>query len=90
MNVQSIKLNDQISWNQVKGEIFVIDTISGEYHTFNETGNLIWKAITKQATFNDIIKKLTSKYNIDNHKAAEELKRFIDKLIRIGLLKKEN
>jgi len=49
-------------------------------YTLNETGAFIWEQINGKRDIEEIISLLTDEYDIDNHKAEEDVFSFVDNL----------
>ena len=54
--------------------------------TLNDTGVFIWKILQKGCDYDELIEKMVSEYDIDEHTAQSDANEFIDKLKGAGFL----
>ncbi len=71
---------------KVGREFVLVNEKSGEYHTFNYVGSVIWDAILQSKPTSEIVKILCEQFDVDVEKALLETQQFIDKLQQQGLL----
>lgn len=50
----------------------------------NEIGAMLWQLIDEGADEAALVKAVTDKYEVDAEKAAEDVKRFVQRLVREG------
>ena len=79
---------------EVAGQNMVIATgeASKDFHgmiKLNNTGKEIWQGLQEGLTETDIAKALQEKYEIDEEKALQDTKEFIDKMLEMGFVVNE-
>lgn len=53
----------------------------------NETGAFLWKILESGATEEELVKKLTEEYDVDEETAKKDVGKFVAKLAEANLLK---
>lgn len=48
--------------------------------TLNESGAFFWNALLKDTTVDEVVKKVTSEYDVDESKARADVEKFINLL----------
>ncbi len=79
---------------EVAGQNMVIATgeASKDFHgmiKLNNTGKEIWQGLQEGLSETDIAKGLQGKYEIDEEKALQDTKEFIDKMLEMGFVVNE-
>ena len=79
---------------EVAGQNMVIATgeASKDFHgmiKLNYTGKEIWQGLQEGLSETDIAKGLQEKYEIDEEKALQDTKEFIDKMLEMGFVVNE-
>ena len=54
--------------------------------TVNEVGADLWKMLQSDVTFEDLLQGILSEYDVDEETAREDIREFLDTLIRGGIL----
>ena len=55
--------------------------------TLNETGAFLWKQLEEEKSVEDLVKSMTSEYDVDNDTAEKDIAKFIEIIRSAGLLK---
>jgi hypothetical protein len=83
----SIQLrSERLEWREVDGEIVALDLDDSEYLAINPAGGLLWPALARGCTHEQLVATLVREYGIDSQIAARDVDAFIDGLDRRGLL----
>ena len=56
--------------------------------TLNESGAFFWNALLKDTTVDEVVKKVTSEYDVDESKARTDVEKFINLLRENNLIEK--
>ena len=48
--------------------------------TLNESGAFFWNALLKDTTVDEVVKKVTSEYDVDEERAKADVEKFIEQL----------
>ncbi|MDY5376783.1 MAG: PqqD family protein [Eubacterium coprostanoligenes] len=54
--------------------------------TLNESGAFFWNALLKDTTVNEVVKKVTSEYDVDEERAKADVEKFIEQLRENNLI----
>ena len=81
-----MEINKDIISREIDKECYLIDPKRRILHTFNETGNFIFKLISKKHTSDEIINKISEEFQIDKKEAEKDLNDFISKLKENGII----
>ncbi|HUQ47878.1 MAG TPA: PqqD family protein [Gemmatimonadaceae bacterium] len=81
-----IKLRDSVEWRHVEAEILALDTSSSTFFNSNRAGALLWSALSKGRTREQLAGDLVAKYGIDSHTAQRDVNTFLAALRKHGLL----
>lgn len=54
--------------------------------TLNESGAFFWNALLKDTTVDEVVKKVTSEYDVDEERAKTDVEKFIEQLRENNLI----
>lgn len=54
--------------------------------TLNESGAFFWNALLKDTTVDEVVKKVTSEYDVDEERAKADVEKFIEQLRENNLI----
>ena len=54
--------------------------------TLNESGAFFWNALFKDTTVDEVVKKVTSEYDVDEERAKADVEKFIEQLRENNLI----
>lgn len=54
--------------------------------TLNESGSFFWDCLTSDTSVEEVVKKVTSEYDIDENTARKDIENFVDMLRNNNLL----
>lgn len=54
--------------------------------TLNESGAFFWNALLKDTTIDEVVKKVTSEYDVDEERAKADVEKFIEQLRENNLI----
>jgi hypothetical protein len=80
---------ERVDWREIDDEIVALDLESSTYLSINRTGRLIWSALERGATRDELLESLTRTYRVDRKRAAADLDAFLAGLRERGLLSSE-
>lgn len=75
-----------IHWREIDGEIIALETRGSRYVTANGAGTLLWRALVRGATHEELAGELVREYGIDRERALADASRFVAALEDQGLL----
>jgi len=77
---------DAVDWREVDGQVVGLLAGSFSHVTINATGALLWRALERGATRDDLVGALTAAYPLDRAQAECDVDGFIAGLRERGLL----
>lgn len=75
-----------VTWQQIDGELVILDLQTSRYLTTNAVGALLAKHLTDERTMEDLIDFLLSNYSIDRDTAERDVQAFVAQLESKDLL----
>lgn len=54
--------------------------------TLNESGAFFWEALKKETTIDEVVKKVTDEYEVDEETAKADIESFVDMLRKNNLI----
>ena len=79
---------DRLHWLETDGEVVALDEESLVYLNANPTGAVLWRALAKGATREELIQSLVAEFEVDDTTAAVDVDRFLADLDARGLLER--
>lgn len=71
--------NDQVVFTDFDGhEGILVDLNTKKYYQLNETAMLVWKALEKKRTFDEIVNEVTNTYDVSSEHARNSVTRLLD------------
>ncbi|MHC4455458.1 MAG: PqqD family protein [Planctomycetota bacterium] len=82
------KIEDDVAWDRIEEEIFIILTRNDEEKVYklNKTAGFLWENCDGRKTVKELIDELTRKYDVDEKKAIDDTKKFIDQMKKLNLI----
>lgn len=71
------------------GEGVLVDLNSKKYFQLNETAVIVWRGLEDGLTFEEIVGRITSAYEVADARAADSVRRTLDNFRDLGLAKQE-
>lgn len=84
--------SEDIVAREIEGELIIVPLVSGiadmeeELFTLNETGREIWRRLDGKRKLEDIVKELSTEYNIPPVQIAKDTVGLVEELVRRGIL----
>jgi hypothetical protein len=82
----TIRLTDRISFVEIEGRQFLLDSRRSTYYAVNETGMQLWSALRKGATEAELRRMLIEELGGPEESASSDIARFLKQLDDHGLL----
>lgn len=77
---------DDLTWQELDGEIVVLDLRSSKYYVINGSGTRLWERLAANASTEDLALELETTYALPPATAREHVSDFVSDLERKGLL----
>ena len=83
---RTIKISDNVTFQSIENNIYILDINNGEYYKLSETASMIWKEISQGSSINDIKFKLKSLFH-NNDKIYDDIDEAIKDFLDLNLIK---
>jgi hypothetical protein len=83
---QKIARSDNFVFNEVDGELVMMNIETGAYASLNETGKSIWGFLDAPKSISEIVSSLIEEYEIDQATCEKEVLPFIQNMIKSEVL----
>jgi coenzyme PQQ synthesis protein D (PqqD) len=77
---------ENVTWQEIDGELVILDLQRSTYLTTNVVGAQLAKYLTEDRSLDDLVDLLVSTYGIDTETATRDAEAFIQQLISKDLL----
>jgi len=84
------KIKEGVVWEEINGEITVLDPEQGKYFILNKTAGEVWKKMKKSLGKTELIGKLGLIYMGGEKKIFRETEELLENLVKMKILKKVN
>ena len=81
-------MSDQLSC-ALNGEIAILNYTSKLYFGLTNVGAFIWQLLESSTDLATLTQAVTEEFDVDNVRCAADIKRFLQDLIAVGLLRIE-
>lgn len=78
--------SDGVTWQEIDGELVLLDLTTSAYLTTNAAGTLLAKALVDGAERDELVSALVDEYGIDSGRAGTDVDDFIAQLRHRDLL----
>jgi hypothetical protein len=75
-----------ISWQEIDGELVILDLVHSVYLTTNVSGAFLTKLLVEDRSRDELVTALAEEFAIEPDRAAADVDDFLDLLRRRGLL----
>jgi hypothetical protein len=75
-----------LHWREIDEEVIALEARASSYLAVNPAGTLLWRALSRGASQEDLAAELVSAYGIDLARAREDTRHFLADLEAQGLL----
>jgi hypothetical protein len=76
----------ELSWREIDGEVVAIDVQTSTYFSANSSGAILWQMLSEGATHDELVERLTARFEIDRERAETDVAAFVGALHARGLL----
>jgi hypothetical protein len=83
--VYRLRVNPDVVWAEVDGELVLLDARTGNYYGLNRVGADIWRLLTQACPTEAILGYLLDSYEVEPGPAERDLADFLADLMASGL-----
>ncbi|WP_339924727.1 PqqD family protein [uncultured Cyclobacterium sp.] len=80
MTSKQISRSDSYVFNEIEGDIVMMDVSNGSYATLNETGKSIWLLLENPKTIGEITEALLAEYEVSKEQCEKTVNEFLKKM----------
>ncbi len=80
--------SDRLHWLEADGEVIALDEEALVYLNANPSGAVLWQALAKSATREELVEGLLAEFDVDEATASSDVDRFLADLDARGLLER--
>ena len=80
MTSKQISRSDSYVFNEIEGDIVMMDVSNGSYATLNETGKSIWLLLENPKTISEITEALLAEYEVSKEQCEKTVNEFLKKM----------
>lgn len=78
---------DGVTWQEIDGELVLLDLERSVYLTTNASGALLTKLLVEERSLDDLADALVTEFAIDRSDAVRDAQTFVDELVEHKLLR---
>ena len=83
---QKIARSDNFVFNEVDGELVMMNIETGAYASLNETGKSIWTLLDAPKSLSEVVSSLVEEYEIDQATCEKEVMPFVENMLKSEVL----
>lgn len=80
------KLIDDVTWQEIDGELVVLDLSRSVYLTTNRSGAFLAKQLREEREHEELVEAMVSEYGVNRDVASRDVEDFLDQLEQKNLL----
>lgn len=85
-NSTILKRGEKHVFNEVDGELVMMNIETGEYISMNSTGKAIWNLLENETSLENLLSSLEKDYDVDSEILSKDVLPFIEKLRKKDIL----
>ncbi len=78
---QNIKINPDIIYQEIEGEVVLLNEESEKYFGLDHVGAKFWEIANTTQDVDDIIRQMQNIYDVDSERLAKDINMLIDKMV---------
>jgi hypothetical protein len=79
-------VSDKVTWKDLGESVVVLNLFTSEYYTLNETASVIWRALAKGNSFEEIRSRLLEAYDAEPQTLDEAIQSNLDQWTAEGVI----
>lgn len=83
-----VRLRESIAWNEIGGEIVLLDPTGSAYFSVKGAGTALWPFVVEGSTLDQLTDCLAERFSLDRSVAERDARSFLDALNDEGLLER--
>jgi hypothetical protein len=82
-----VEIGEDVLYQQLQGEVVLLNMASQRYYGLNEVGARMWELLLESGSVSTVADRLNQTYDIDPTTLRADLERLIEELRNAGLVK---
>ena len=87
---ESLSLAPNLPWQQLDGQIVILNPKDNLAFELNEVGSRVWQAIDSKSDFQSLISELELEFDVEREQLEADIKHWAAQLVDEGLLTRES
>jgi hypothetical protein len=83
---RKFKLSKEVLFQEVSGEMVLLDLANESYFGLNKVGTRIWQLLKEDKTLSEVFDVLGHEYEVGDEQLRSDVTQIIDQLLERGLL----
>ena len=83
---KNIKISDNVTFQSIENNVYILDINSGEYYKLSETASVIWEEISQGSSINDLKLKLKTLFH-NSENIDDDVDEAINNFFNLSLVK---
>jgi hypothetical protein len=84
---QKVIISPEVLFQEVSGEIVLLDLASESYFGLDEIGARIWALLNEEKSVGQIVEVLLEEYEVDRARLEGDVNELLENLLEAGLIK---
>ena len=84
---QKVTISPEVLFQEVSGEIVLLDLASESYFGLDEIGARIWALLNEEKAMGQILEVLLEEYEVDRARLEKDVNELLENLLEAGLIK---
>jgi hypothetical protein len=84
---QKVIISPEVLFQEVSGEIVLLDLASESYFGLDEIGARIWALLNEEQSVGQIVEVLLEEYEVDRARLEGDVNELLENLLEAGLIK---
>lgn len=77
---------DQVIWNEVDGNVILLQFASGDFFVLNDVGSRIWKLLDEGKSLTEAVDILHGEYDVPRERLEQDVDEFMSAAANTGLI----
>lgn len=82
------RVKQSLAYRKIGSNVYIVDSKNSMLYKLNETAAIIWEGIVKKKSVKQIVKDISSTYDVDLQTVENDVNEIINQLVTNGLIEK--
>ncbi len=85
-SAETFRCKPDVLFQEVSGEIVLLDLVSERYFGLNSTGARVWQGLSEGRTTEEIISGLAKEFDVSGAQLDQDVNELLEELMQAGLI----